>query len=143
MNPFFSIITPVYNSKEYLQECIDSVINQTFTSWELILVDDGSTDGSGEICDTYLSDSRIKVIHQANAGAFKSRINGIEAASGVYMLGLDADDLFEIDCLEKIKNAITLSNSDLILFGYHKFGNADGNCVCTLKPMKQYTTEEI
>ena len=143
MNPFFSIITPVYNSKEYLQECIDSVINQTFTSWELILVDDGSTDGSGEICDTYLSDSRIKVIHQANAGAFKSRINGIEAASGAYMLGLDADDLFEIDCLEKIKNAITLSNSDLILFGYHKFGNADGNCVCTLKPMKQYTTEEI
>ena len=103
MLPFFSIITPVYNCEKYIRECIESVINQTYAFWEMILIDDGSTDGSGKICDDFSSDSRIKVIHQENAGAFISRINGITAANGVYEIGLDADDYLDKNCLETLK----------------------------------------
>ena len=100
MQPFFSIITPVYNCRRYIRKCIESVVNQTYQSWELILVDDGSTDSSGEICDSYCYDSRIKVIHQNNKGELESRINGIAIAEGVYILGLDADDYYDKRCLE-------------------------------------------
>ena len=71
MSPYFSIITPVYNSQKYLRKCIESVLEQTYSSWELILIDDGSTDASGKICDSFCNDTRIKVIHQENAGALK------------------------------------------------------------------------
>ena len=65
--PFFSIITPVYNCKRFLKKCIQSVLDQTYLSWELILIDDGSTDTSGEICESFSYDNRVKVIHQSNA----------------------------------------------------------------------------
>ena len=106
MDPFFSIITPVYNCEKYLKECIVSVINQTYESWELILVDDGSTDASGDICDEYSGDSRIKIIHQDNAGELYSRQSGIAIADGKYVLGVDADDYLDLNALEKIKKKI-------------------------------------
>ena len=95
MSPYFSIITPVYNSQKYLRKCIESVLEQTYSSWELILIDDGSTDASGKICDSFCNDTRIKVIHQENAGALSSRIRGIQLASGKYQLGLDSDDYLD------------------------------------------------
>lgn len=143
MLPFFSIITPVYNCEKYIRQCIESVINQTYTSWELILIDDGSTDASGEICDNYCCDIRIKVIHQKNAGALISRIKGISIANGKYELGLDADDYLDSNCLEIIKKAIDISGSDLIFFGFRFVGRQKGVGKCSLMSEKKYTRKEI
>lgn len=143
MQPFFSIITPVYNAQKYLKKCVESVIGQTFESWELILVDDGSTDDSGAICDSFCSDARIKVIHQKNAGELISRTNGIDIAQGKYELGLDADDYLNKRCLETIKKAIDVSGSDLIFFGFRYVGCQRGIYQCMLKPGKKYPQRVI
>lgn len=143
MRPFFSIITPIYNCEKYIRKCIESVQEQTYTSWELILIDDGSTDASGKICDTYCTDPRIRVIHQKNVGAFRSRIRGMEAANGEYELGLDADDYFDKNCLEVIKKAIDVSGCDLIFFGYRYVGKQQGSVRCSLEAGKKYSKREI
>lgn len=143
MPPFFSIITPVYNCDQFLRKSIQSVIEQTYTSWELILVDDGSTDSSGKICDSFCYDARIKVIHQVNAGALVSRINGIMSAQGIYGLGLDADDYLDKKCLETVKKAIDDSGSELIFFGYRFVGGQRGNVRCSLASGKVYSQKEI
>lgn len=91
--PFFSIIIPVYNVAPYLRECLDSVLAQTFTNWEVICVDDGSTDGSGAILDEYAArDPRFRVIHQSNAGVSAARNAALGAAIGSWVSFLDADD---------------------------------------------------
>lgn len=143
MQPFFSIITPVYNCRRYIRKCIESVLNQTYQSWELILVDDGSTDSSGEICDSYCYDSRIRVIHQNNKGELESRINGIATAEGVYILGLDADDYYDKRCLEIVKGAIEIFGSDMILFGYRNIGFQKGGSRCMLEAGKEYSQKEV
>lgn len=92
---YFSIIIPVYNVAPYLRECLDSVLAQTFTDWEAICVDDGSTDGSGVILDEYAAmDKRFRVIHQSNAGVSAARNAALNLASGAWILFLDADDLY-------------------------------------------------
>ena len=141
--PFFSIITPVYNAEKYLEKCIESVINQTYDSWEMILVDDGSTDESGSICDKYAYSPRIKVIHQQNAGELQSRVNGIAIAQGEYELGLDADDYLDTTCLETIKKAIDKSGSDLIFYAFRFVGSEEGEIGCSLAVNKEYSQEEI
>lgn len=91
--PFVSIIVPVYNAGTYLEECLESIATQTYTEFELLLVDDGSTDGSAEVCDRYAKmDSRIRVIHQQNMGAALARKNGVQCAAGEYICFVDADD---------------------------------------------------
>lgn len=143
MQPFFSIITPVYNCRKYLRNCVESVLHQTFTSWELILVDDGSTDSSGRICDDFCYDERIKVIHQDNEGQLSSRLKGLGAAKGSYALGLDADDYLDRKCLETVKKAIDISGSDMVFFGYRNIGY-QRNCVqCSLKAEKIYSKREV
>lgn len=98
--PYFSIIIPVYNVAPYLRECLDSVLKQTFTDWEAICVDDGSTDESGAILDEYAEkDSRFKVIHQQNAGVSAARNIALDNASGHWFLFLDGDDIFRVDAL--------------------------------------------
>ena len=93
MNPTVSIIVPVYNAKNYLQRCIDSILHQEYTDYELFLVDDGSTDGSGDICDAYAAaDARITVIHKENTGVSDSRNLAISQARGTYLQFLDSDD---------------------------------------------------
>jgi glycosyltransferase involved in cell wall biosynthesis len=88
-----SVIIPVYNAKDYLEDCIDSVLSQTYGNFELLLIDDGSTDGSGEICDAYAEhDSRIKVIHQENSGVSNARNRGLDEAKGDVIGFLDCDD---------------------------------------------------
>lgn len=143
MQPFFSIITPVFNCRKFLRKCIESVIEQTYTSWELILVDDGSTDSSGSICDDYCYEARIKVIHQENAGQLPSRIRGIAAAKGIYVLGLDADDYLDKKCLEIVKNAVDLSGSHAVFFGYRNIGYQKGCVRCTLRAGREYSQKEI
>jgi glycosyltransferase involved in cell wall biosynthesis len=100
--PLISIIVPVYNAENYIQECICSILSQTYENIELLLVDDGSTDSSGEICDRYAasSDSRIRVFHKENEGPGESRNVGLDRAKGEWVMFCDADDkLLETDCL--------------------------------------------
>lgn len=112
----YSVVIPVYNVEKFLQECIKSVLEQTYSDFELILVDDGSADKSAEICDEYQKkDGRIKVIHQKNGGVVKARQTGVENASGEYLVFVDGDDKIESDCLETINK---VSNVDVIRFGY-------------------------
>ena len=101
--PKISVIVPVYNVEKYLSRCIDSILNQTFTDFELILVDDGSTDNSGEICDMYSQkDSRIIVIHQSNQGVSVARNQGIISAKGGYITFIDSDDWISSRLLERL-----------------------------------------
>lgn len=94
MEPLLSIIIPVYNVKDYLRECVDSVLSQSYTHTEIILVDDGSTDGSGAICDDYASlDSRIKIIHKENGGLSSSRNAGLDIIRGQFVTFVDSDDV--------------------------------------------------
>ena len=91
-----SVIIPVYNVDEFLSECLESVINQTYNNIEIILIDDGSTDESGKICDKYgAKDKRIKVIHQENMGVSSTRNRGIDLSSGEYLTFVDSDDILD------------------------------------------------
>ena len=101
MEPIVSVIIPVYNVEQYLKRCIDSVIDQTYRNLEIILVDDGSNDGSGEICDNYAqNDSRIKVIHKSNGGLSDARNAGIDRSTGIYIMFVDSDDWINRECVE-------------------------------------------
>lgn len=112
-----SIIIPVYNVEGYLDRCIDSVVNQTSRDWEAILVDDGSTDNSGLICDKWsVQYEQIKVIHQKNKGLSGARNAGIDLAQGEYILLLDSDDYLDTGAVMKITDYINANNPD-ILFG--------------------------
>lgn len=123
MTPFFSIIIPVYNVAPYLRECLDSVLAQTFTDWEAICVDDGSTDGSGTILDEYVAkDKRFKVVHQANAGVGSARNKGLDIAKGGWILFLDADDLWRYNLLATVLTMIKAFPSEkLFRFSYEYF----------------------
>ncbi|MBQ4630517.1 MAG: glycosyltransferase family 2 protein [Clostridia bacterium] len=113
----FSVLIPVYNVEEYLRVCIDSVIQQNYSNLEIILIDDGSTDGSGQICDEYaLRDSRIKVVHQQNRGLILTRRTAINMASGDYFLFLDSDDYWAPNMLEYILLLIKRFECDMIIF---------------------------
>lgn len=117
----FSIIVPVYNSENFLDDCITSVINQTFRFFELILVDDGSKDQSLKICEKYSErDSRILVYHKENSGPLDTREYGINKAKGEYCLFLDSDDKYEINALERIDNEIKQTGADCLIFGLKK-----------------------
>ena len=92
-NVIISILVPVYNVEQYLPRCIESVLSQDFQDWEMILVDDGSSDKSPQICDEFAEkDNRIKVIHKSNGGANSARLTGFEMSQGVYLMFLDSDD---------------------------------------------------
>lgn len=102
-----SVIVPVYNAKEYLDRCIRSVLSQTIQDWELILVDDGSSDGSGGVCDEFAArDRRVTVIHQENAGVSAARNAGLKAATGEYIGFVDADDTIAADAYERALEVI-------------------------------------
>ena len=116
-----SIIVPIYNSKRYLKRCIESVLNQKYQKYELILINDGSTDNSGEICDCYAkSDSRIRVIHNKNVGVSASRNIGIKESKGEYILFLDSDDWLEENSLCKIYKKSIEEDLDILFFGYRE-----------------------
>jgi len=128
MSPFFSIIIPVYNVAPYLRECLDSVIAQTFTDWEAICVDDGSTDGSGAILDEYAAkDKRFRVIHQKNAGVSAARNAALDIASGKWFLFLDGDDVLRNDGLEVFLPNIGDDSCDgILVHPYIPYWNGSG-----------------
>lgn len=112
-----SVIIPVYNSDDYLCECLDSLVSQTFIDFEVICIDDGSTDKSKEILEDYSNrDIRFNVFSQENSGPAVARNNAIDKANGEYLLFLDSDDWLESDTLEKLYNTACSNNSELVLF---------------------------
>lgn len=112
-----SIIVPIYNTEKYLSRCIDSLLNQTYTDLEIILVDDGSTDASGAICDAYSEkDKRVRVIHQPNSGESKARNAGLEAVSGEYTVFCDSDDEYKLDAVQVLRQ--TIEGCDLAIGAY-------------------------
>lgn len=114
--PSISVIVPVFNTAKYLDECITSILNQTYSDFELLLVDDGSTDGSGQICDNYaIIDDRIRVFHQLNQGVSSARNTALDHAAGEYVIFLDSDDYWLInDCLETLYKTVTVKKADVV-----------------------------
>lgn len=130
---FISIIVPVYNVEKYLRECLDSISQLKAFSWEAILVDDGSTDTSGQICDEYAKqDSRFRVIHQKNAGVSAARNAGLDAAKGEWIWFVDSDDSINPDF--EISNPEVFDDADYVLFDMRKF--RDGEELNTLEHQK-------
>lgn len=114
-----SVIVPVYNTKKYLKQCLESLINQTYKEIEIILVDDGSTDGSGQICDQYQSmDARIRVIHQENTGSTFARLQGLKQSTGEYIGFMDSDDWIAPDMYEIFMSKVKEKKYDIISMGY-------------------------
>lgn len=127
--PTVSVIVPVYKVEPWLRRCVDSVLTQTFADFELVLVDDGSPDNCGAICDEYAEkDSRVHVIHQKNGGLSAARNAGIDAAQGEYLSFIDSDDLVRPQMLERMLQAIETSDADL--------------CICHLQSFSQETELE-
>ncbi|MBE6024728.1 MAG: glycosyltransferase [Cellulosilyticum sp.] len=121
-----SVIVPVYNVEKYLDRCVESILAQTFNEYELILVDDGSTDGSGVICDRYAElDNRIRVIHKENGGLSDARNVGTENAKGEYVTYIDSDDCVHNQYLELLHYSITKYNADISLCNLKLFYEGD------------------
>ena len=119
-----SVIVPVYNVEDYLIRCIKSITEQTYSNTEIILVDDGSTDNSGRICDEYAaSDKRIRVIHQSNMGLSGARNTGIDNAIGRYIFFCDSDDYLQQDTLEKMIDRLKIDHADIVCCGIKKVRN--------------------
>ncbi len=117
-----SVIVPVYNVEEYLCECLDSILAQTYENLEILLIDDGSTDNSGKICDEYAQkDARIKVMHKENGGVSSARNTGLDIAQGAYVTFVDADDFVECDFAEKLYKKMRQENSDLCFSRFDKY----------------------
>ena len=116
-NPLISVIVPIYNVENYIRECVDSIINQSYRNIEVLLIDDGSTDESGTIIDSYKCDERILVFHKCNGGLSDARNYGIEKANGDYILFIDSDDFLCDDrCLEKISKVIDDCHPDVVQY---------------------------
>ena len=126
-----SIIVPVYKAERYLHKCVDSILSQTFSDFELLLIDDGSPDNSGKICDDYeAKDSRICVFHKENGGASSARNVGLDKAVGKWVCFVDSDDWIERNCLEVIHRYAVEDELDCLQFSYKRI-DKNGNVVLT------------
>lgn len=135
--PLVSIIVPVYNVEPWLNKCIDSLISQSYKNTEILLINDGSTDRSGEICDEYSrTDSRIKVIHISNNGQSVARNNGLDISKGEYVLFIDSDDyLCDREIIEKFVNILNNSKCDFIYTSYCRFNDGNENEITEILPI--------
>lgn len=119
-----SVIVPIYNTEKYLPRCIDSILKQTFTDFELLLIDDGSTDNSGKICDEYaIRDSRIRVFHKKNGGISSARNMGLDNAVGDWITFVDADDWVDENIYSKLHYEALMSNADIVLCDFYLYYN--------------------
>lgn len=142
----YSIIVPIYNTEKYLKACIDSILAQSFVDFELLLIDDGSSDSSGQIADEYAClNNQIKVLHKPNEGLVSARKAGALLANGEYVVNVDSDDLIEKDFLNTIDDTICKNDyPDMIVIGHKRIDNYDNiigtPCNCLL-PSKKYEGE--
>lgn len=139
-----SVIVPVYNVENYINRCVDSLLNQTLCDIDIILVDDGSTDNSAKIIDDYANtDNRIKVIHKLNAGQGFARNDGMNIATGKYICFLDSDDYYEKDACEYMYNQMENHGADMLTFGY-QIDSPDGKCIRSPRIIDRiYENEDI
>ena len=122
-----SVIVPIYKIPEYLSCCIDSILAQTYPDFELILVDDGSPDDCGRICDDYAKrDNRIKVVHKVNGGLTSARNAGLEVAKGEWIMHVDGDDWIEPDMIESLIEAAQITGADMVIGDFVKYGPSAG-----------------
>ena len=115
-----SIVVPIYKVEQYLERCVQSICNQTYPKLEIILVDDGSPDQCGELCEMYAKkDERIRVVHKENGGLSDARNEGVKYATGKYILFVDSDDYIAEDLVEKTVEVAETQNCDIVLFDYY------------------------
>lgn len=139
-NPLISVIVPIYNVEKYLRECVDSILCQTYSNLEIILVDDGSPDKCPGICDEYAKkDNRVKVIHQDNGGLAHARNVGIANSNGEYLTFIDSDDYVSNDYVESLYKGISEFGADISIASFYPFKDND---VCQQLP-KSVSYEEI
>ena len=132
-----SVIVPVYNAEKYLEKCINSILNQTYSNLEIILVNDGSKDKSLELMEKFKNqDDRIFIINKENAGVSSARNRGIEVASGKYVIFIDADDYIEKNMFEVLKDDLFKNNVDISMCGYRNI-DINGNILYESKPMEE------
>ena len=137
-----SVVIPVYNVENYLRECIESVLNQTLKDFELIAVDDGSTDSSGSILDEYQQkDTRITVIHKQNGGVSAARNDALEKCTGEYIYIMDSDDYLELDALENMYEAAIASKADVVITDHCKFIDPEEQRQCHFFPKEFVATD--
>ena len=142
--PLVSIIVPCYKVEQYLPVCIESILNQSYSDWELILVDDGSPDRSGEICDQYAAkDERIRVIHKQNAGVAAARNSGVELATGDYATYLDGDDYLHPDCLRELVRIAEGQHADIVQCGYVRGNDTIFPPSEQKETVKEYTNHSV
>jgi len=137
-NPLISIVVPVYNVEKYLKTCVDSIIKQTYKNIEIILVNDGSSDSSGKLCDEIKqNDKRIKVLHKSNGGLSDARNTGVSISNGYYTMFIDSDDFLKNEyVLERLVKKAQIHDVDFILFRFEKFYEDDN----IILPEKEYPT---
>ena len=135
MSEKISIIIPIYNVEQYLEKCIESVIHQTYNNLEIILVDDGSSDKSGEICNQYaMIDKRIRVIHKDNGGISSARNEGLKVATGEYICFMDSDDYLELDMYETLYELIKENDADISMVSFfEEVPNMPAKCKNSMK----------
>ena len=130
-NALVSIIVPVYKAEKYIHQCIDSLLAQTYKNIEVILVDDGSPDHCGKICDEYAAkDCRVKVIHQQNGGVSVARQTGIDHATGEYSIHADPDDWVELNMIEELVAKAVANNADMVICDFYRESKSDRIHVC-------------
>lgn len=121
MDPLFSVIVPVYNAEKYISECLDSILNQTFPFLEIVACNDGSTDNSLSVLNSYHEkDERVKVLSQENKGVSEARQTALEACKGLYIVCVDADDKLEENCFEEFAKAIDVYDADIVCCGFKR-----------------------
>lgn len=121
-NPLVSVIIPVYNVQDFLRECLNSVVHQSYSNLEILLIDDGSTDASGEICDEYArSDARVRVIHKSNGGQASARNAALELVRGEFLTFVDSDDVADVDLVRTLLNLIKTFGVKIAMCGYKAF----------------------
>ena len=143
MKDTISVIVPVYNVADYLPQCLDSLLAQTYPALEILLIDDGSTDHSGQICDDYAGkDSRIRVIHQKNGGAANAKNTGLRMATGEYLAFVDSDDWIEPDAYAYMMEQLKKQGADVIQCGFRNIYTDHTEDHFTTATLQQYQTEE-
>ncbi len=127
MKDLVSVVIPVYNVENYLEECIQSVLNQTYTNLDIVLVNDGSTDASAEICDRFAEiDDRARVFHTENRGAALAKNVGVTQALGEYVLFVDSDDIAEKRMVETLYRQVEETGADIVIGNYFLYDENDG-----------------
>lgn len=138
-----SVIIPVYNVEEYIDQCIQSVVKQTYTNLEIILIDDGSPDNCPQICDNWSKkDKRIRVIHQKNSGLSAARNVGIDCSKGDLIAFVDSDDFIDENMYENMINAMKLGNADVVVCGRYIYSDKKIITKCCVKQIKIFNNKE-